>query len=247
MASSLAALLAAAQDQLWQTKLAGLAAYTVASALALRAGSRAVAAPARRLVLALLFVAGNALVPLLFHRKREGVSVAFSAFIITWLASFKALALAVGRGEAGMLHGNSTPTLLLPCRTPGCAAFDWPAPSPGNSPLNPHPARRDPPTSRPAGAAELGAAAVLGAVRAAPGAGIAVRGAAAAPPLSAEAGRPGGARPPAAEVGAAHRITLCRPQHALFLLDRPSDALASRGSSLTGARPPAQPALRTRC
>ncbi|KAL4431416.1 hypothetical protein ABPG75_006672 [Micractinium tetrahymenae] len=98
MAGSLAALLAAAQSQPWHIKLAGLAAYTLASAFALRAGSAAVAGPTRRLALALLCVAGNAAVPLLFHRTREGVSVAFSAFILTWLASFKALALAVGRG-----------------------------------------------------------------------------------------------------------------------------------------------------
>lgn len=98
--ADLAALLAAVQSQPWQNKLAGVAVYTLASAFALRASSSVVAGPARRLTLSLLFVAGNAAVPLVFHRKREGVSVAFSAFILTWLASFKALALAVGRGEA---------------------------------------------------------------------------------------------------------------------------------------------------
>ncbi len=107
MAGPLAELLAAAQSQLWQTKLAGLAVYTLISAFALRAGSGVVSAPARRLALAMLFVAGNAAVPLLFHRKREGVSVAFSAFILTWLASFKALALAFGRGEAGGKEGQA--------------------------------------------------------------------------------------------------------------------------------------------
>ncbi|PSC74403.1 putative long-chain-alcohol O-fatty-acyltransferase 5 [Micractinium conductrix] len=58
--------------------------------------------PAARLAAASPACALNVVLPLLFVAGSEPLSRAFSIFLISWLASFKALALAVGRGPLAM-------------------------------------------------------------------------------------------------------------------------------------------------
>lgn len=79
-------------------RMAGVAACTLLQAAwLLRVASRA-SSPAARLLLTVPVLAANAIIPLLFQRDTEGVTVAFAGFMLAWLANFKSLALAAGRG-----------------------------------------------------------------------------------------------------------------------------------------------------
>ncbi|PRW20389.1 acyl- --sterol O-acyltransferase 1-like isoform B [Chlorella sorokiniana] len=79
-------------------KMAGVAACTLLQAAwLLRVASHASSPPAR-LLLTLPVLAANAAIPLAFKRDTEGVTVAFAGFMLAWLANFKSLALAAGRG-----------------------------------------------------------------------------------------------------------------------------------------------------
>lgn len=55
--------------------------------------------PGVRLAAALPVVAGNFVAPLLFDRGAEPVTLAFTAFLLTWLGNFKAIAAVGRRGE----------------------------------------------------------------------------------------------------------------------------------------------------
>jgi hypothetical protein len=112
-------MLAELTQHAWQYKLGGVVACTVASALYLRLVGGRLPTPATRLAVgALPLCMLNAAIPLVFCRQTEAVSIAFVAFIVTWLGSFKALAWAGGRGRGlpgGCLHGMlwASPALAL--------------------------------------------------------------------------------------------------------------------------------------
>jgi hypothetical protein len=55
--------------------------------------------PGLRLAASLPVLAGNAAAPLLLDRAAEPVTLAFTAFLLTWLGNFKAIAAAGRRGE----------------------------------------------------------------------------------------------------------------------------------------------------
>lgn len=98
--------LAALRAHPYPLKLSATVLWTLVAAAWLRAVARRLGPGAAAAVATLPVVLVNALVPLVFHRiggaasaaQDEAVTVAFAAFLLTWLASFKALALAAGRG-----------------------------------------------------------------------------------------------------------------------------------------------------
>ena len=71
-------------------KMAAVAACTL-----LRVASRATS-PTARLLLTLPVLAANAAIPLLFQRDTEGVTIAFSGFMLTWCGA--GVWAALGRG-----------------------------------------------------------------------------------------------------------------------------------------------------
>lgn len=85
----------------YATKLVALTAATLLQALWLRFTATRIAPPAARFAAVAPLLAFNAAAPLIFRRDTEAVTLAFAAFMVTWLGSFKALALAAGRGESG--------------------------------------------------------------------------------------------------------------------------------------------------
>ena len=117
------AMLGELSQHAWQHKLGGVVACTVASALYLRLVGSRLPTPATRLAVgAVPLCVLNAAIPLVFCRQTEAVTIAFVAFIVTWLGSFKALAWAGGRGRGppgGCLHAlRSAPRLHCLCSCP---------------------------------------------------------------------------------------------------------------------------------
>ena len=112
----------------WQHKLGGVVACTLASALYLRLAGGRLPTPATRLAVAAAPVCAlNAVLPLLFCRQTEAVTIAFVAFLLTWLGSFKALAWAGGRGRsrglpAGAAGLGGSPALSLLARISAACA-----------------------------------------------------------------------------------------------------------------------------
>ena len=86
-------------------RMAGVAACTLLQAAwLLRVASRA-SSPAARLLLTVPVLAANAIIPLLFQRDTEGVTVAFAGFMLAWCG---------WEGDEGVTTvGREAPRLLL--------------------------------------------------------------------------------------------------------------------------------------
>lgn len=122
-------------------KMAGVALCTLLQAAWLLRMAGGASSPAARLLLTLPALAANAVIPLLFRRDTEGVTIAFTSFMLTWCADAgrreaawqrraillcaRTLCAAAARGTCildvvASLMGNLQQRACLTCAHPAC-------------------------------------------------------------------------------------------------------------------------------